>query len=66
MNDLIRTLDKKIFINSIMMEIHVLDHLLAFFSTIIFVLISKILQCHLILLINTCGFSLLCITTLQN
>lgn len=32
MNDLIRTLDKKIFINSIMMEIHASDHLLAFFK----------------------------------
>lgn len=32
MNDLIRTLDKKIFINSIMMEIHASDNLLAFFK----------------------------------
>lgn len=56
MNDLIRTLDKKIFINSIMMEIHASDHLLAFLSNIIFVLISIILQCHLILLITTLWF----------
>lgn len=32
MNDLIRILDKKIFINFIMMEIYVLDYFLVFFK----------------------------------